>query len=428
MKDKLKKNFIEKSINKYGNKFNYSKVGYKNTYTKVVLSCNKHGEFQQTPSSHIESKHGCPKCGYENSFKDRIVTKKYFIAESSRVHNNFYKYDKINYVNTTTPVEITCPTHGSFFQKPINHYWVKSVCPLCAIEKNKLSYDDIITRFKNIHNNKYGYDNVPKDIDRLSIINITCYKHGLFKQVVRSHLAGNGCGKCYIESTKLGKEKFIEQAIKVHGDRYDYSKVVYVNNKTKVTLTCKTHGDFNTRPDSHMFSGTGCLKCSYSKGEEKISNILKEFNINYIPEYSFDNSKYRFDFYLPDFNILIEYDGEQHFRSVEYFGGDEAYELRKVNDLNKDLLAISKNIPLIRIPYYKYDSLKTFLTLKLKSIYNYWLIVDNKTVAFKTFLDVCKEYDLPKETKRQTMIKNMNKKFITRPLFNTGPRLVAILD
>jgi Zn ribbon nucleic-acid-binding protein len=101
-----------------------------------------------------------------------------------------------------------------------------------------------------------------------------CPIHGPFEQEAHSHLKGQGCPKCGIESRSRKrsdtKETFIEKARKVHGDKYDYSKVKYVNGKTKVTIICPEHGEFEQMPSSHI-KGHGCVKCGF----EMIRNARK---------------------------------------------------------------------------------------------------------------------------------------------------------
>lgn len=123
-----------------------------------------------------------------------------FIAKSREVHGDKYDYSKTVYVNQTTDVVITCPKHGDFLQRPNNHY-MGAGCPSCS---------------------------------------------------------GN---------RRLTTEKFIERAKNVHGNKYDYSKVVYVNNKTKVSIICPEHGEFLQSPDKHL-QGRGCPGCVRNRVEQ----------------------------------------------------------------------------------------------------------------------------------------------------------------
>jgi len=178
---------------------------------------------------------------------------------------------------------------------------------------------------------------------------------------------------------KLTMEDFLEKSKKIHGDKYDYSLVEYINNKTKVKIICSEHGVFQTRPDNHIGSKSGCPKCvlldnnsfikkskeihkkygcyfcKESQGERKISLLLEEIKIKYIRQKAFDGcknkQKLQFDFYLPDYNICIEFDGIQHYKPIDYFGGKEQLVKIKKNDKIKEEYCQKYNIRLIRIKY-----------------------------------------------------------------------------
>ena len=146
---------------------------------------------------------------------------------------------------------------------------------------------------------------------------------------------------------------FCEKSKEIHKNKYDYSLVEYINNKTKVKIICPIHGIFEQKPDAHLYCG--CKYCQESRGERKIRTILKKLKINYIMQKKFSDCKNKrelpFDFYLPDFNICIEYDGIQHFKSIEYFGGINGFEQTVNNDKIKTNYCKENNIQLIRIKY-----------------------------------------------------------------------------
>ena len=152
---------------------------------------------------------------------------------------------------------------------------------------------------------------------------------------------------------KLTQEEFIKRAREVHGDKYDYSKVEYVNANSKVCIICSEHGEFWQKPASHLL-GCGCPYCKNSYLENEISILLKENKIIYEQEKTFewlrDKGRLYLDFYLPDYNILIEYDGQQHFKIS--FGQDENKLIeQKKYDKIKNEWCKNNNIPLKRISY-----------------------------------------------------------------------------
>lgn len=189
-------------------------------------------------------------------------TQEQFIKESIEVHSKKYDYSKVEYINSKVKVTIICPIHGEFKQTPTHHLKGQG-CKHCAIikthNKQRLSNTDFIKKAKKVHGNKYDYSltNHVRLGDKVTII---CPIHGKFQQTSGNHLAGKGCKYCG-GTSKMDTTLFIEKAKKVHGDRFDYSKVVYVNTITKVTITCPLHGDFEQTPNSHLSKSSGCYKC-----------------------------------------------------------------------------------------------------------------------------------------------------------------------
>lgn len=193
------------------------------------------------------------------------TTTEEFINKSNLIHNNKYDYSKTFYTKNNNKVIITCPIHGDFEQRPYNHY--QQGCNKCGVEKRselrKRPLVEFIKQGNKIHNNKYDYSKVVYTNSNNKVI-ITCPIHGDFEQKPTSHLNGNGCVKCSgIKKTILqssDKNEFIIKAKKIHGDNYDYSKVIYNKSYIKVTITCHEHGDFEQIPNSHL-KGRGCPIC-----------------------------------------------------------------------------------------------------------------------------------------------------------------------
>jgi len=356
--------FIEKANRVHNNKFDYSLSIYVNAITPIKIICNKHGIFEQQPVSHMRG-YGCPYCSGKNK------TNKEFIEQSNIIHNYKYDYSLTEYIDAFIPINIICPIHGIFKQRPTTHL-NGCGCQKCGGNK-KLTNVEFIEKAIKIHGNKYDYS-LCDYINSHTKIKIICTKHGVFEQRPNNHLNGANCSKCekIIQSEKKilsASNNFIEKARKIHGDKYDYSLVEYINNRTKIKIICQEHGIFEQKVNSHL-NNHGCPDCNVSKGELKIIEILNDKNINYIFQKSFDDCKndnerkFKFDFYLPKQNILIEYDGKHHYEHNKYFGDIKSFELIKKYDSMKNDYAIINNITLIRIPYYNYkiiDKLLEFL-------------------------------------------------------------------
>lgn len=142
----------------------------------------------------------------------------------------------------------------------------------------------------------------------------------------------------------------------------------------RVWWLCNKGHEWNVGVGSRV--NTGCPKCKRSRAEEEIHKILTEKNIRFIQEYRSKECMYRktlpFDFYLPDHNILIEANGKQHYESIEFYGGEKMFELRKKRDKIKREYAKKNNIKLLEIPYWDFDKieeiLKKELNIKAKNV------------------------------------------------------------
>lgn len=274
-----------------------------------------------------------------------------FSLRANLKHNEKYNYSLVNYINAQTKVKIICPIHNEFEQRPYRHL-VGDGCPKCSGRSKNIA--DFILSSNMKHNNKYNYSLVDiKEIKNDDKTTIICPIHGQFKQKVSSHLNGCGCPKCG-GSERMDKFIFEQKGKITHNDKYVYSLVKYINNKTKVKIICKKHGEFEQRPDNHL-KGQGCPICKESKGEKAVRRYLLDNNIIFKKQHKFIDCKNKkrlpFDFYLPDYNICIEYDGKQHFEPIDRFGGNDGLIKIKESDSIKNKFCIDKKIKLIRISY-----------------------------------------------------------------------------
>jgi hypothetical protein len=296
------------------------------------------------------------------------LTQEYFILKANEVHKNKYDYSEAVYLKGRGKVKIICPIHGVFEQWAANHLLGQG-CLKCADIQHGLTkrenYAKIFIRKANeIHNYKYDYSHVVYTISKQPV-EIICPVHGSFFQTPNSHLQGRGCPLCKAPTLRKCFQSttvdFIAKSNRVHMGKYDYSKVDYVNSWTKVIIRCSKHGVFLQRPTRHL-AGDGCPICNESHGEIMIANILKKHNIKFKKQKTFPTCKkvhrLRFDFYLEDYNVLIEYQGRQHFNSYVRFGGDGAFLKRIEYDGSKKNWAMKNNILL---QTYKYDDTYSFI-------------------------------------------------------------------
>lgn len=274
----------------HGSKYDYSKVNYQCATSKVEIICSEHGSFLQTPSNHKKGV-GCPSC-----YGNILLTNEKIIEQFREIHGKSYDYSKVNYKGAKTKVEIICPDHGSFFQSPSSHK--KGIgCKECGVlnssKKRIKSLDNVISAFKQAHGNKYDYSKV-NYIDNLSTVEIICLDHGSFFQSPKVHKRGGGCQKCgslnVSKKRKLSIDHVVSDFTQVHGIRYDYSKVNYVNANIKVEIICTKHGSFFQTP-SHHKKGVGCPNC-YGRdlSKEQLILIFKQVHGN---KYDYSKVKYK---------------------------------------------------------------------------------------------------------------------------------------
>ena len=345
--------FVERAKKIHGDKYDYSKVEYVNNNTKVRIICPIHGEFWQNPRNHLEGK-GCKKCANDAVGNRTRFTKEEFIKRAKEVHGNKYDYSKIDLINRKNgKICIICPIHGEFWQSPNMHLLGRN-CPKCS-NHYTMTTSEFIEKARKIHGNKYDYSKV-NYIDTTHKICIICPIHGEFWQKPNNHLNGQGCKECCVEERakrkRLTIDQFIEKARKIHGNKYDYSKINYVNNNTEICIICPIHGEFWQKPSKHLL-GHNCPICNESKLEEQTRNLLTEKKILFESQKKFNwLGRQSLDFYLPQYNIAIECQGKQHFLPNNFFGGKKGLIDTQKRDSEKAELCISNGVKLI---YYNYN-------------------------------------------------------------------------
>ena len=357
--------FIKKLINKYGNKYDLSKVKYFGNKTKVCLICPEHGEFWKRVDILLSKECcGCQKCGNEKRNQINTSNTEEFIKKAKKIHGDKYDYSKVEYKNSSIKVCIICPEHGKFWQTPNAHLNGKG-CYKCFQERqsiitkqrNLLTTEEFVKKAKEVHGNKYDYSKV-EYVNTHTKVCIICPEHGEFWQTPNAHLNGSGCQKCGNEKRKqkntLSTEQFIKRAKEVHGDKYDYSKVEYVKAKRKICIICPEHGEFWQQADSHLH-GCGCPKCNRSHLENDVEKFLKSNNIVFETEKKFEwlvnNKKMSLDFYLPDYKIAIECQGEQHYKTYRWEKTNTRLLKRQKLDLLKKELCEKHQIKIIYVKY-----------------------------------------------------------------------------
>lgn len=302
MKKRTTEEFIALSKKIYGeNKYDYSKVDYINKDIKVCIICNNCKQmFWQIPNHHLQGHEGCKKCISQKRKHSQRKTQEEFLEKAKIVHGNKYDYSKVVYINSHTPIKIFCNECKTWFY-----------------------------------------------------------------QLPQHHLQGSGCQRCNINRKRKSQEEFIKEAISIHGNKYDYSNINYTNNRNKLQIFCnKCKKYFWQIPFQHTNNKQGCPYCTRikSKGEEYIAKWLSNKNIPFIREKRFEDCRDKnplpFDFYLPDYNLCIEFQGQQHYRNSFYVTmnkskekGLKLYNKMQLHDKIKKEYCLQNNISFLEIRY-----------------------------------------------------------------------------
>jgi len=318
MANKFVRKYNYEKIKNICNKINFSlletkesfDLKYKNTMSKIRVMCNNCQKESEIQINNLINKARYNKypclCYYKHTRED-------FLRKAKEIHGNKYDYSLIteewwdeNYKHgNKTQLPIICPNHGIFYQTYHEHVIIKNNCIWCT---SKLHYRDFLKKAKEIHKNKYEY---------------------LFDE------------QWWIEN-------FTSQ------------------ENTKILIKCPKHGEFWQVVANHLRQESGCPKCRESKGERKIRKYLEENNINYKYQYpiKIKNRKKSlyFDFYLPEQNIAIEFDGVFHYEDHP----KQPLEITKKRDELKNQYCKENKIKLIRIPYWEYDNIEKILEKEIK--------------------------------------------------------------
>ena len=316
----------------------------------------------------------------------RAKTTEQFIKEAKEKHgNDKYDYSLVNYVNNRTYVKIRCPRHNIVFsQLPYKHLQGNG-CKLCGREeslrkqlnnpqkkhKRKLTLEDFLKRAIVVHGNNYDYSLVDyKTVDEPVIIICNECKNS-FPQSPYKHInREQGCPFC-ANNIKLTKEQFIERSRQSHsGDKYDYSKSVYIRAGDPIEIFCKECKKYFWQSARYHMGGGTCPYCLESAGEERIRLFLegKDFeDIKPQKKFSdlFDKDLLSYDFHLTNHRILIEYNGIQHYKKETFGKTYKEFLIQKHHDWLKRRYARKNDYKLIIIPYLDFDNIEKILIEEL---------------------------------------------------------------
>jgi len=270
--EKAKNKFINDVTIKHNNKYDYSKINYISAKEKIIIICPIHGDFEQTPNSHLNG-NGCGKCANEKIKERMSIPWNIYKEDLQKIHNNKYNYSKVIWKGVDIDIIVECPIHGEFQIRPADHKRERG-CPTCS---------------KEIH----------------------------------------------IQYNKLDTDRFIKKSIEIWGNKYNYSKTNYIDSNNKLIIICKIHGEFNQLPSNH-YKYEGCQKCCLKQHSLISIEWLLYMEIKYSikirhaengGEYIIPNTRYKADGYNEKNNTIFEFHGDF------WHGNPHVYESQKTNTI-----------------------------------------------------------------------------------------------
>jgi len=370
---------------KFGDAYDYTNVEY-NGDKPIHIICNKHKlDIKNHYYNLIKKDILCSKCKAEYNGKCNVINKL-----NDKFGEDYYGYDKLDYVNNTTKIKLICKKHGEFELIPADiprH----NGCEKCRLESNRLKeYDKWLHDVKIIHGNKYDYSLVDYQGSQ-NKVKIICSIHGEFETTPEGHKTkSGGCKDCrYLytkESNSIGFDEIVKRSNVIHDSLYEY-----INNGAKslsdiIEIICKKHGKFTQLVDNHL-GGAGCPKC-YKKTQSLLYNAILE---KYKGEVHYDTRKiispFELDLYIPEFNLAIEYNGLMD-HSVGYdkharFNNTDRFNEIKYKHRIKTDKCLAKGIQLFHIFENEWKTKKEII---LSMIFTKLNIIDRKIFARKCII------------------------------------------
>lgn len=332
---------------------------YTGANDKMVFHCTKCGHtWSTTARSVLGSKCGCPKCKKLEKYNE--AAKQSFLTRMSE------KYELVEWVNYAD-VTVKCKDCGNIRHTTADNI-LRFGCKPCSMkpyqDAQRKTKEQFIEEARAKHGDKYDYSKV-QYVNINTKVCIICPEHGEVWMKPSKHLKGQNCPKCM--GMYKQKEDFLEMAEQRYGHSFIYDKVNFINMSTPVTITCPIHGDFQVTPTNHINSGCACHQCTESSGEKAVNSILTELDIPFTRELTIINPysehNFRVDFYIQynENNYIIEYNGIQHYRSVNLWGGDLAFKMRQERDAFLEKYCQENNIKLLVIKYDNKDIKQTII-------------------------------------------------------------------
>lgn len=319
---------------------------YINSQTKIEVKHNKCGNvYKVRPSDFLNHGSRCPYCAglakkTDAQFKQEVknlVGDEYVFLEP--------------YVNTITKLRVKHNKCGNIYKVQPSSFLRGSRCPLCYGNAKKTDKQFKQQVFDLVGKEYTFLEPYVNDRTRLRVKHSKCGT--VYKARPNDIFNGHGCPYCYGNFKKTNIQ-FKQEVKNLVGNEYEFLDI-YVNSRVKLKVKHNRCGNIYKVTPNDFLRGKRCPCCNTPKGEVIINKILKSLGINYEPQKTFDGLKDKsylsYDFYIQDQNILIEYQGIQHYRPVALWGGENQFKTQQKHDKMKADYAKSNGYKLIAVPY-----------------------------------------------------------------------------
>ena len=333
---------------------------YVNNRTKITIKDDRCGHIWKVlPSTPLRGI-GCPYCSkrYKRTYDE-------FIKDLYLINKNIVILTKKNeYINSSTKVKCKCLIDGHEWMSLPSALLQGKGCPKCY---GIISEEEFINKLSETKSSIILYG---KYLGSKTKTTFMCLNDGFVWDTTPYHVLHNsGCPMCankmQSERQTLSHEEYLKRLKQITNSILPINQ--YVKNDVPILHKClKCNYEWEVSPNSLISERVGCPKCNCTKGENRIIKFLEDNNIDFVFQKKFDglkniNSLY-YDFYIPELNVLVEYDGEFHY--IDIFKNN-SFEPAKMRDVLKDEYAKNNNIKLIRIPYWDFDNIETILKTQL---------------------------------------------------------------
>ena len=261
--------------------------------------------------------------------------------------------------NTHSRAEFLHDTCGCKYHTTVSNFMIgHGRCPNCRNSKSAQEFREFI--FEKYGNEVQLLTEFKNHREYVLVKHLKC---GSIYHVLPNNLKRNlPCKVCSVNSSRRTPDEFIREVYRLVGDEYVFHGR-YVNSKEKMHVTHSTCGKRYSVSPYKFLDGRRCPNCAYSRGEKAVADVLDSLSIEYSREHTFEYlGRKRFDFFIPSLNIAIEYDGEQHYKSIDSWGGEEALKRTQESDALKNDFCDFMGIDLLRIPYWELDNIDEIVT------------------------------------------------------------------